>query len=155
MIDKETLNIARKATTPIGEEARKNIKTNKVKPIATAAKETSHKKSFKEIIKDIMSLLVYAFSEDVVICNGKDASNAIQKFILKFIGVNFLYIACFALIILIPIKCGYIPSMIMALPIVALFIISIVMNVCKLYGTYIVPVKRYREYKKTHDTGIM
>lgn len=136
----------------------KKMEEKSINPETHESELQSAKKNEKngvlKFLLDLKDTVIFAFSNEITVNNGKDASKAIRDFITRFILSNLFYLICFGLIILIPIKKGYLPSLITAIPIAIIFMLTAVINALKLYGIYIVPVKQYHEYKKNNDTGL-
>ena len=124
-------------------------------PTESETHTESKKEGILKFLLDLRDTVIFAFANEITVLNGNDASKAIRDFITRFILSNLFYLICFGLIILIPIKKGYLPSLITAIPVAIIFILTAVINALKLYGMYIVPVKQYHEYKKNNDTGLL
>ena len=155
MIDKKVLEMTMDLCKSSEEKKRKNIKVS-FTPKVNKAKDTSapEKKSLKSRIVEFINTIADGFSYDKEILNGEEASKAIRMFIAKTLGVVALYIIAFTFIIVIPLKKGYWLSTLVILPMIVLSIGAIAFNEIKLYGEYIIPVKRYCEYKKNSNNGL-
>ena len=155
MIDKKVLEMTMDLYKSSEEKKRKNIKVS-FTPKVNKAKDTSapEKKSLKSRIVEFINTIADGFSYDKEILNGEEASKAIRMFIVKTLGVVALYIIAFTFIIVIPLKRGYWLSTLVILPMIVLSIGAIAFNEIKLYGEYIIPVKRYCEYKKNSNNGL-
>lgn len=157
MIDKKVISMVKEiANSPAKERRQKNIKVTTVpkKNENTEKTNSPKEKSLKEYINEFLFDLADGFSYDTEILNGAEAAKFIRTFILKTIGIIILYTVCFTFIVIIPIRNGYWISMVTAIPVLLLFIGLIILQEISLYGKYIIPVKRYCEYRRKNETGL-
>ena len=160
-MNKKVLKMIKDLSYKTGDEARKNIVHIKVNGNPVSEKNASdentvdnEKFNILTFFKDIFGSIVDAFSHDITVLNVCDMRNAISAFIRKTIFSLIFYIGCGIIITVVPIKCGYLLSIPAVIPMIIFFLIIIAINEARLYGTYMVPVKHFREYKKNKDAGL-